>query len=73
MKKHKCLILTSLILISLHLSAQDTASVRQRENPVSFEVSYSGDLMGNVAGGIKQGGTYLGYAQLGLLLDFEKM
>ena len=73
MKKHKCLILTLLILISLHLSAQDTASVRQRENPVSIEVSYSGDRMGNVAGGIKQGGTYLGYAQLGLLLDFEKM
>ena len=51
----------------------DTLTTQSKREVVLFDVSYKGDALGNVCGGIKQAGTYLGYAQLGLGIDFEAL
>lgn len=45
---------------------------KTKENSWTYEVSYTGDALVNMAGGIKTGGTYLGFATLAVGFDFEK-
>lgn len=59
------------LLPSNHTFSQDTVSKR-KEKAVEFNVSYKGDFFGNFVGGQKQGGTYLGFAQIGIGIDCEK-
>lgn len=67
------LIITLPILsIAGYSNTIDTTHQVKRE-VVLFDVSYKGDIMGNICGGIKRSGTYLGYAQIGLGIDFEAL
>lgn len=53
------------------LQAQDDRAA-VKENPFSFEASYTGDAVRNFSGGIKTGNTYLGMASITIGFDTEK-
>lgn len=44
----------------------------KKENPFSFETSYIGDALINIDGGIEQGSTFMGMANLIMHFDTEK-
>lgn len=50
----------------------DTTPPAEKENPLTFGASYTGDMVANLSGGIKRGGTYMGLANLTLHFDTEK-
>lgn len=43
-----------------------------RNSSIAFEASYVGDIINNITGGIQTGSTYVGMANIGMGIDFEK-
>lgn len=64
------LLLITLISLGNFLSAQDSTS-RYLPKGLSFEATYTGDLAGNLRGGISRGTAYLGLAGLKLSFNTE--
>ncbi|MBK8807686.1 MAG: carbohydrate porin [Bacteroidales bacterium] len=62
------LFLSVLLILMLFASIKAQDSLK----PLSFEFGYTGDIVGNVNGGIEQGVCYLGLAKAAIAFDFEK-
>lgn len=55
-------------IFSLNISAQDQP---EKKSPLTFEATYTGDVVRNFSGGIKKGSSYLGLANFKLSFDTE--
>lgn len=60
---------TCILFLTLTISAQEAES---GTSPLTLEVSYTGDIVGNFSGGIRKGVSYLGLANLKLGFDTER-
>ncbi len=61
-----------ILLIYITGSFSVYAQEKSKESAWQYNASYTGDFVGNMSGGIKTGGTYLGFATIGIGFDFEK-
>ncbi len=70
---HRRLMAIILILTPFHtkLYGQDT-NQKSSPRPVTFQAAYTGDLVSNLTGGIRQGTVYLGMASLMLEVNSDK-
>jgi porin len=73
-KIQKSLIILMLFLILgfSTLSAQTEPSEPESVNPFTPEVSYIGDLVSNLSGGISKGTAYMGMVDVGIRFETEK-
>jgi porin len=60
-----------ILILSFSLRAQDEKN--KLDEALKFEVSYIGDNINNLSGGIRTGSCYLGEANIRLELDIEKL
>jgi porin len=60
------------LLFFVFLFGNKSVAQSDKNSPFTFQASYVGDLVANMAGGVKTGATYLGLANLKVGLDMEK-
>jgi len=70
--KRGLLFTTAAYVLLIHLSAGASSPDSCRRDPLTFETSYTGDWVHNLAGGIRQGNRYLGLANITLEICTEK-
>ncbi len=74
MKKMTVVVLMLSTTFTLPIMAQDIAEADSCETrAVTVDASYTGDVAATVAGGNKQGVTYLGFLHAGVKLDLGKL
>lgn len=64
----KIIIALYVSILSLYSFAQDTSSV-DKKSALAFDANYVSDIVGNLKGGIRTGGAYLGQVNVGLTVS----
>lgn len=64
----KAIIMALLLWLPLCINAQDDST-----KALTIDASYTGDIMGNVRGGMKRGTTYVGWAEASVDANLEKL